>query len=209
MRATPGRAAGASGRAETLSRAAARIFARDGYHGATIAVIAQAAGVATGTFYLYFPSKEGCFLRLIERFYSSLLAQVVLDRQSAFGALEKLAASVQAVLLAFEADPCISTMILLRTGGSTAEIEHAMARITDELWHLLTRDLEEAETSGLIAPGDAGLRARLVMGSISEALLESLREQPLGARGRQEVVRFVMGGLASSTPWDRAAHSEK
>lgn len=45
-------------RREDLIQAAVRVFATKGVHGATVADITEAAGVAKGTFYLYFESRE-------------------------------------------------------------------------------------------------------------------------------------------------------
>src|SRR2546427_3870914 len=48
----------AAGKREALLRAATRVFARNGYFNSKVADIAGAAGVADGTVYLYFKSKE-------------------------------------------------------------------------------------------------------------------------------------------------------
>jgi AcrR family transcriptional regulator len=49
-----------------LLQAAAAVFARKGYHAARIADIARAAGVAKGTVYEYFPTKEELFYALLD-----------------------------------------------------------------------------------------------------------------------------------------------
>jgi AcrR family transcriptional regulator len=48
-----------------LLEAAERIFAELGYHDASIVKITEAAGVAQGTFYLYFASKKDLFDELV------------------------------------------------------------------------------------------------------------------------------------------------
>lgn len=60
---------------------AVAVFARDGFHGATMAVIAKAAGVSTGNVYRYFGSKEELFEAVIDegfvtRFLALLRSQV-------------------------------------------------------------------------------------------------------------------------------------
>ena len=47
--------------------AAVRVFARQGYHGSTMAAVAQEAGVATGTIYLYFERKQDLLVTLFQR----------------------------------------------------------------------------------------------------------------------------------------------
>ncbi|HYA03668.1 MAG TPA: TetR/AcrR family transcriptional regulator [Syntrophobacteria bacterium] len=46
--------------------AAVRAFARDGYHQARMADVAREAGVAAGTIYLYFESKDELLIRIFE-----------------------------------------------------------------------------------------------------------------------------------------------
>ena len=50
---------------ERLVKAAVEEFAREGYEGANINRITQAAGVATGTIYNYFPSKNELMLAIL------------------------------------------------------------------------------------------------------------------------------------------------
>ena len=58
-----------------LLHAARTVFAKKGYEEATIAEIVRRAGVAQGTFYLYFPGKEalaGAFAELISERFAEL-----------------------------------------------------------------------------------------------------------------------------------------
>jgi AcrR family transcriptional regulator len=63
-------------RRDQIIAGAAECFARTGYHAATMADIAEAAGVSKGTPYLYFPGKEALFLALYEEWDCSLAARV-------------------------------------------------------------------------------------------------------------------------------------
>jgi AcrR family transcriptional regulator len=45
--------------------AAEQVFGRDGFYRASVVDITRAAGIAQGTFYLYFPSKEALFVELV------------------------------------------------------------------------------------------------------------------------------------------------
>jgi AcrR family transcriptional regulator len=50
---------------QRLLDAAEHVFGRDGFHRASIVEITREAGVAQGTFYLYFTSKESLFVELV------------------------------------------------------------------------------------------------------------------------------------------------
>jgi TetR/AcrR family fatty acid metabolism transcriptional regulator len=52
---------------EAILRAATHVFARNGYFQSQVADIARAAGVAAGTVYLYFRSKDDLLVSLFER----------------------------------------------------------------------------------------------------------------------------------------------
>jgi AcrR family transcriptional regulator len=52
-----------------LLDAAREVFAKKGYHAATIEDITRVAGVAKGTFYLYFDAKRAVFYELIRGFF--------------------------------------------------------------------------------------------------------------------------------------------
>jgi AcrR family transcriptional regulator len=68
----PASARGARTR-EGLVRAAREVFERDGFLDARIVDIASAAGVATGSFYTYFNSKEDAFAAVIDELSEEML----------------------------------------------------------------------------------------------------------------------------------------
>lgn len=62
-------------RRQDILDAAVRVFAEKGVGRTTVSDITQAAGVAKGTFYLYFDSKEHLLGALKERFVDEMMAQ--------------------------------------------------------------------------------------------------------------------------------------
>ena len=62
---TPSTTRGEATRARVLE-AAEQVFGDKGYHGASVTEITRAAGVAQGTFYLYFRGKKEIFLDLVD-----------------------------------------------------------------------------------------------------------------------------------------------
>src|SRR6476659_9821062 len=57
---------GTSGKRERILDAAVRVFAQEGFYNAKVSQIAHAAGVADGTIYLYFKSKDDLLISLFE-----------------------------------------------------------------------------------------------------------------------------------------------
>src|SRR4051794_5473288 len=59
---------------DRILRAAVKVFARNGFHATRVSEVAKAAGVADGTIYLYFKSKEELLVSLFEDRVDKLLA---------------------------------------------------------------------------------------------------------------------------------------
>ncbi len=62
-----------------LLDAAVRVFADKGYHAATISNVAAAAGIAKGTLYLYFESKDALTVAIAKRQFDALEHQIMLQ----------------------------------------------------------------------------------------------------------------------------------
>jgi AcrR family transcriptional regulator len=61
---------------QDLLSAARRVLSRHGFHRTKIIDIAGEAGVAVGTFYLYYPTKEALFLEMVEDAVRLLKAEI-------------------------------------------------------------------------------------------------------------------------------------
>ena len=59
---------------QRVLEAAEEVFGAKGYHGASVTEITRAAGVAQGTFYLYFRGKKEIFLDLVDGLSERLIA---------------------------------------------------------------------------------------------------------------------------------------
>jgi TetR/AcrR family fatty acid metabolism transcriptional regulator len=60
---------------DVILRAAIDVFAERGYFNAQVADVARAAGVAAGTVYLYFRSKDDLLISIFERGMREALAE--------------------------------------------------------------------------------------------------------------------------------------
>src|SRR5438093_10676684 len=74
-RARPAAAAAAGPKRDLILRAATDVFADRGYFNAQVADVARAAGVAAGTVYLYFRSKDDLLVSIFERTMRDGLAE--------------------------------------------------------------------------------------------------------------------------------------
>ncbi|MDD5646267.1 MAG: helix-turn-helix domain containing protein, partial [Candidatus Bipolaricaulis sp.] len=58
---------------EQIRKAALAVFSRRGFHETTVAEIAEEAGIAKGTIYLYYPSKEEILIGILRRYTDGML----------------------------------------------------------------------------------------------------------------------------------------
>lgn len=85
-------------RRRDMVEAAARAFARKGYHAASVADIIAEAGVARGTFYLYFGSKQEAFSAILDGFVSDL-ARMAAERPTRTVSDQGVPAAVRGLFL--------------------------------------------------------------------------------------------------------------
>jgi AcrR family transcriptional regulator len=81
-----------------ILRAGAQVFAEHGYHAATIDAIAEYAGIAKGTVYLYFRSKHELFFRVCDDYIAAIerIGKQALERTS-----PTAASQIQQIIHAF------------------------------------------------------------------------------------------------------------
>ncbi|MDI7249304.1 MAG: TetR/AcrR family transcriptional regulator [Bacillota bacterium] len=155
--------------------AAERVFAARGYAATTVKGVALEAGVATGTVYLYFPSKEELFLALIDRGTRAVLEGIVEARQGKPDVIAKLAASLEGAVRAFSAHRDLARVALLQAPGALPACEERLAQLHRLFADYVAQDLEEAGAAGLIPPLDARVAAWAWVGSFAEILLAWVR----------------------------------
>ncbi len=68
-------------RKEEIIRVAANLFSQKSYHDVTMDQIAEKVGVAKGTIYLYFESKENLYLEILEETYEEI--ESILEKEIA------------------------------------------------------------------------------------------------------------------------------
>ncbi len=161
-------------RRRSLLAAARRVFARKGYEAATVSEIVAEAGVAQGTFYLYFPSKRAAAVELAEEFHRGLMEAVA----SAYRPDRPLVESVRpAVEAAFRY--CRDNVDLMRLleaemalDGAARRQVHASA--TRKAFHSWLQEVvrRHAEEEGLRL--DHEMMARIIQWTMGRATYECL-----------------------------------
>lgn len=182
-------------RSQILARAR-DVFARRGYHAAKIDEIVEAAGVARGTFYLYFDDKRAIFAELVDRFLARLHLSIQrIDVEQDVGAQVKQ--NAKEVITLFLQDRAMTKILLTDAPGLDAEFDRKLLAIYEEMLDFLIESLEEGQSLGIVAQGDARIFAYLTVGAIKELLQQSVRRdlgEDRAAWLADQVYAFLSGG---------------
>jgi AcrR family transcriptional regulator len=147
---------------EKIEQVTLALFAEKGVDRTTIGDIARAAGIAEGTIYRHYPSKEELVWQLFSRHYLSLAER--LDRLQAArqGLRAKLAAMVGLFCSLYEQDPDMFRFLLLVQHG---QLERVTAEMQTPVT-VLKAAIEAAVTRGEIPRQDAQVATAIVLGIV-------------------------------------------
>jgi len=102
-----------------ILEAAASVFAREGFHNAKMGDVAHEAGVAHGTVYLYFGSKDDLLISVFQENLSELIKYVNSEIQKERNAEDKLRRMISLQIELIETNPELTALLLVefpRTG---------------------------------------------------------------------------------------------
>jgi TetR/AcrR family fatty acid metabolism transcriptional regulator len=160
---------GASGKRESILRAATRVFARSGYFNSKVADIARAADVADGTVYLYFKSKEEILHSIFDQNMAEAIAagRVLIEKLRDPG--EKLRRIAMLHLERLGADRDLAVVFQVELRGSTKFMQEFSAAGFAEYLGLLRKTFEEGQRSGVFRRDlSAKLVSKILFGALDE-----------------------------------------
>ncbi|MCA9518783.1 MAG: helix-turn-helix transcriptional regulator [Myxococcales bacterium] len=149
--------------------AAVEVFSTSGYHQSSISDLHQAAGIARGTFYQYFESKNAVFLELMDELLVQLRSSVVgVDtRPGAPPVALQLYQTVRRILEAASQNRALTTILMREAVGLDEEVDRRLAEFYDSLHAWVVLALENGRASGLVRDGvDVEIAATCVIGSL-------------------------------------------
>ncbi len=159
---------GAVDRRAQLLWAAAQVFAEKGFHHARVADIVQRAGVAQGTFYLYFPSKQAVLRALLAEFARRFLArhrQVQPHRAADLAAYQAQVAAFLTDLFQICWEHRGLAVVFFREGLAADPDLWAEYRAILQTFHQqIAANLRLASDRGLIRPVEPDLAATALLG---------------------------------------------
>ncbi|MNB75205.1 HTH-type transcriptional regulator AcrR [compost metagenome] len=187
---------------------AVELFATQGYHKTKISDIVKKAGVAQGTFYWYFKSKEAIVLEIIATGREKVLNVISQGYREHTGSVTDMVSASESLLknlFRFASDNRYFMELLLGSGSSDEAIRKASSDTRIELELSFRRNIQRAmELEMLPQSIEPGVRAAMLMSLIEGTIARWLfgpqaPDSPLSEKTLDEIAaqtaRFEFFGL--------------
>jgi TetR/AcrR family fatty acid metabolism transcriptional regulator len=184
---------------------ALQVFARKGFFSARIADVADAAGVADGTIYLYFKNKDDLLISLFEDRMDWLIRRLCAELEQTSDLIEQIRRYMHMHLSLADVSPDLAAFITIELRQSSRFIrEYANPKFSEYLRILQSLLKRGQEEGALRADLDARLSARAIFGAMDELLLASTlarhRTADTTADWSRQAAEMLLGGILAPSP---------
>ena len=154
---------------DAILRAATQVFAQCGFFNAQVADVAKAAGVAAGTVYLYFRSKDDLLVSLYERTMKAAIAEGRTALAGTVDPRERLLRIARLHLERLGRDRDLAIVFQVELRQSTKFMERFSSSYLREYLGIIREAVEAGQTAGLFR-GDvsATTAAKILFGALDE-----------------------------------------
>jgi|SRR5580704_11842438 AcrR family transcriptional regulator len=155
------------------------VFARRGYHEAKIDDIVAAAGIARGTFYLYFEDKRTVFEEVVDRAFAQIgVAIVRVDpKDTARTVADQVHENIRRIVRTLLDDKPTTKILLSDAVGLDPAFDRKLRSFYEIVENLLVESLHEGQGLGVVAPGDPRMFAYLILGAMKEILFQVVHRE--------------------------------
>jgi TetR/AcrR family transcriptional regulator, fatty acid metabolism regulator protein len=180
---------------KAILEAAVKIFAQRGYHKAKISSVAEQAGIATGSIYLYFDNKEAILLTILDRLWIELtdsLQKIV--KQTDIDPLKKLDLVIDKFFSNFITNPSLATVFVNEQQHLMKSRRGNIAKHYDDFFNLAEEIIREGVQKKVFNPDiDIKLFRQFIIGGMrSLLLLWSQQSQSLQLQHVQQNMKFFI-----------------
>ena len=193
-------------RRERLIKSAGEVFSEKGYFSANVSDIIQRAGIARGTFYLYFDGKRQVFDSITDTLLEEIeecLKPIDLSKDAA-PPLEQLHSNVTRVLGYLLNNRPLTQILLRHAEGLDKESDRKLDRFYATLADMIEASLKHGIEMGLVRECNTRLTAYCIIGLSKEAIrqLISLQQEPMPDLDEllEELLNFGLQGVLLTVP---------
>ena len=185
---------------DAILRAATDVFAERGFFNAQVADVARAAGVAAGTVYLYFKSKDDLLVSIFERSMREGLASGRAAVANLDDPRERLLRLARGHLARLGSDRNLAIVFQVELRQSTKFMERLSATLLRDYLGLIREAIADGQREGLFrADVKATVAAKMLFGALDEMATNwilSRRRYSLEADADAVVDLFINGARA-------------
>lgn len=192
--------AAVSDKREAILRAAIKVFARKGYFNSKVADVAGEAGIADGTVYLYFKSKD----EILHSIFDRAMAEFIEDGRRKLEGIEQPAERLRRIaglhLEKLGADRDLAIVFQVELRGSTKFMQEFSAAGFAEYLDIIRQTIESGQNSGAFRNDLKPIvGAKILYGAIDEMVTNwilSKKSYSLAPMA-DEVMKVFLEGLKS------------
>jgi len=160
-----------NGKYHRILEAAIKVFAKQGFHQATISQIAREAGVADGTIYLYFKNKEDIMVNFFGYKTKQVFGRFREEVDKADNARDKLRLLIKRHLEEFQRDRSMAVLYQTETHRFSRMCEAQIREMSKMYLDLVSEIVESGQDEGLMRKDlYMGLVKRFIIGAIDEVI---------------------------------------
>lgn len=183
---------------EAILRAAIKVFAGKGYFNSKVADIAKEAGIADGTVYLYFKSKDDILRSFFDRAMSDFISEGRRELAELSGAEQKLRRIAQLHLERLGADRDLAIVFQVELRGSTKFMREFSAKGFADYLDIIRATIAEGQKEGVFRKDLKPIVvAKMLYGALDEMVTNwilSNKSYPLPPMA-DEVLKVFFGGV--------------
>lgn len=173
---------------------ARQVFSELGYHKASISDIINAAGIARGTFYLYFVNKRAIFDELLDELLAQLNGAVrrISVEAEAPSPIDQMRANVHRVLEVLEENRELTKILLRQAVGLDSAFDEKLGAFYGSVILRIQDGLDLGQQLGLVRKCDSRVTAHCVLGGVKEVVYQALVSGGLGKVSRKDLVTGIV-----------------
>ncbi len=182
--------------------AAVRVFARNGYYNSRVSDIAREAGVASGTIYLYFKTKDDILVTLFREKMAAWVSHVRAEIAGETDAVAKIRRLVALHFRVLERDPALAEVVQIELRQGHKFFRGASAHEVSAYFELIASVLEEGQAAGVIRDDlPVKIAVKMLFGAMDQVATSWVlgkRKYPLGEAGDAVATVFLRGVCADA-----------
>ncbi len=159
-------------RREQLLKAARKVFRANGYDGSSVSEIVREAGVAQGTFYLYFPSKRDAAVSLRDGLMETMAQEVTAAVKSHTDFKGRLESLIGACFKVAQKNSDLFRLAFIGADETHPEM-HSESSEHASFLKAVTDLFKDASDTGEMEAKDPEIAARLATGLLQHAMIEA------------------------------------